>query len=91
MARNLTPHGGSVLDENRVDPDEGLPSHDFVLVPIIPLTRKEVNLLSGGQRVVFKKLDIYDRAQVRGAAVYCARCEIPLERLGDGEREVCRG
>lgn len=77
--------------EYEPDPDAGLPAHDFLLVPLIPLTDKEVKMLSTGQRVVFKKLDIHDPAQVRGSAVYCARCEIPLERLGDGEREVCRG
>lgn len=68
-----------------------LPPHDFLLVPLIPLTSKEVRMLETGQRVVFRKLDIHDASQVRGAAVYCARCQISLEALGSGERDGCRG
>lgn len=69
---------------------DSLPPHDFLLVPLIPLTAKEVRQLEKGERLVIRKLDIQDQGQVRGAAVYCARCQIPLERLGSGERDVCR-
>lgn len=74
-----------------VDEDAHLPQHDWLLVPLIPLTAKEVEMLARGQRVVFKKLDIHDTSQVRGSAVYCARCQLPLERMTAREQHACRG
>lgn len=79
------------MTDDAYDQTDELPPHDWLLVPLIPITAREAQRLEEGTRVVFKKLDIQDPSQVRGAAVYCARCQIPLEKLGAGERDVCRG
>ena len=65
--------------------------HDWILTVNVPVTDREVQRLGAGIRVVFKKLDVYDPSQVRGAAVFCARCEIPWARMTLEERGVCRG
>ncbi len=71
--------------------NDELPPHEWFLVPWIPLTEREVKNIENGQRMVFRKLDPFDAAQVPAAAVYCGRCKRMVGDLGWGERDECRG
>lgn len=76
----------SVIDRN-----PPRPPHEWTLTAVINLTSAEARRLAEGKRAVLRKLDVFDRAQVRASAVICARCQLTIDALGDGEQDQCRG
>lgn len=65
--------------------------HDWTLTVVIPIEQVMVVQLKKNQRAVLKKIDVFDRKQVRASAVICTRCRKTPDKLGWGEMEVCRG
>lgn len=65
--------------------------HDWVLSMLMPITSAELERFEKGRRVVFRKVDPRDTSQVRAAAVFCAACQLPYEKMGWGELERCLG
>lgn len=74
-----------------IERDQPRPPHDWTLTTVIPITEPEAQRLHDGRRAVLRKVDVFDSKQVRASAVICARCRLTIDKLGDGERDECRG
>lgn len=65
--------------------------HDWVMVLVLPLSESRARGVAAGERFSLKRVNVHDPADVRSAALICARCELTIDKLGAGERDVCRG